>query len=443
MSPKQSRGTGSLRAGPTGTGACRESNRHCWPPTSAGSRRRRVADGRGTGGAVRRAPGRGRVRGAGVAARADGLGHLPPRPPPPARRRGRLPGHLPRPGPRPRRLGTRQAVAGWLHRVAMNAALKLRAGRITTGLDVDVPARPEPDGELAGAVDEELERLPDRMRAAFVLCCLEGMTNAEAARELGCPVGTVDSRLHAARARLRERLTRRGFGPLAGIVLVAAPPASVAAAVGVGTGGTPEPRRRGAGSARGAGHDTRGDYNEGCHLRDAGTGRDGLGLRSRRRPRDDPGCRPRGTTRSGCGSPGTGHGLGRAGGRVAGRPPLPEACDRPRRVGRGGTGAAEREQRADRVRVPRLEEPDGRVRDPAGFPKRGELRLGWCGQHQRHSPKDSILRCRTRRWCGGGSPWRTAGRADPPRAADRTAPGTYRVSLEGNPGDRLSLTMTG
>jgi RNA polymerase sigma factor (sigma-70 family) len=142
-------------------------------------------------------------------------------------------------------LGSRQAVGGWLHRVAVNAALKLKANRTSTALTEDVPARPErDDSEFAGAVDEEVERLPDRMRAAFVLCCLEGMTSAEAARELGCPVGTVDSRLHAARARLRDRLARRGFGPgaLAGLVIVAAPPAAVvAAAVGVGTGVPPAP----------------------------------------------------------------------------------------------------------------------------------------------------------------------------------------------------------
>jgi RNA polymerase sigma factor (sigma-70 family) len=115
-------------------------------------------------------------------------------------------------------LGSRQAVAGWLHRVAMNSALNMKAYRRSTGLTHDVPAPPEADGELSGAVDEELERLPHRMRAAFVLCCLEGLTSAEAARELGCPAGTVDSRLHAARTRLRDRLTRRGLGPTAILV---------------------------------------------------------------------------------------------------------------------------------------------------------------------------------------------------------------------------------
>ncbi len=140
-------------------------------------------------------------------------------------------------------LGTRQAVGGWLHRVAMNAALKLRADRLTTGLTVEIAARAEmDDGELAGAVDEELDRLPDRMRTAFVLCCLEGMSSAEAARELGCPVGTVDSRLHAARTRLRDRLSRRGFGPgvIAGLVAATALTAStVATAVEMGTGVLP------------------------------------------------------------------------------------------------------------------------------------------------------------------------------------------------------------
>ena len=93
-------------------------------------------------------------------------------------------------------LGSRQAVGGWLHRVARNSAINLKARRRSTGLTDDVSAPPAPDGELSAAVDEELDRLPRRMQAAFVLCCLEGMTSAEAARELGCPLGTEIGRAH-------------------------------------------------------------------------------------------------------------------------------------------------------------------------------------------------------------------------------------------------------
>src|SRR5262245_41890353 len=133
-----------------------------------------------------------------------------------------------------RSIGNRQAIAGWLHSVAVNAALKLKAKRLTTGLPGDVVARAggDPDSaDLAGVLDEELNRLPERMRTAFVLCCLEGMTSAEAAGELGCPVGTVDSRLHAARKRLGERLRKRGFGPgaLTGLIAVAMPPRAASA----------------------------------------------------------------------------------------------------------------------------------------------------------------------------------------------------------------------
>jgi hypothetical protein len=52
-----------------------------------------------------------------------------------------------------------------------------------------------------------------------VLCYLEGQTYEEAARRIGCPVGTVRVRLSRARDRLRDRLTRRGFGT-AGIAAV-------------------------------------------------------------------------------------------------------------------------------------------------------------------------------------------------------------------------------
>jgi hypothetical protein len=45
----------------------------------------------------------------------------------------------------------------------------------------------------------------------MVLCYLEGMTHDLAASELGCPVGTVRSRLAKARGLLRERVARRGL----------------------------------------------------------------------------------------------------------------------------------------------------------------------------------------------------------------------------------------
>jgi hypothetical protein len=70
------------------------------------------------------------------------------------------------------------------------------------------------DDESGRVINDEISRLPDRFRSAIVLCYLEGLTHEMAADQLGCPVGTVRSRLATARDRLRRRLTRRGLAPV-------------------------------------------------------------------------------------------------------------------------------------------------------------------------------------------------------------------------------------
>jgi RNA polymerase sigma factor (sigma-70 family) len=119
-------------------------------------------------------------------------------------------------------IGKREAVGSWLYKVAYRVALGARAGaarraRLQRPL-ADLPAPDERDPlqcDLKETLDEELSRLPDKYRAPFILCYLEGKTVEEAARQLGCPRGTVGSRLARGRERLRRRLTGRGVAPTA------------------------------------------------------------------------------------------------------------------------------------------------------------------------------------------------------------------------------------
>lgn len=127
------------------------------------------------------------------------------------------------------RIGNGAALPGWLYRVAYLIALKQsgKLGRRPEALPEEPFASSQtPDAEAAGReslaiLDEELNALPDKLRSVLVLCGLEDRTNAEAARLLGCPTGTVDSRLSAARQKLRERLARRGLAALVASLPVA------------------------------------------------------------------------------------------------------------------------------------------------------------------------------------------------------------------------------
>ena len=91
----------------------------------------------------------------------------------------------------------------------------------------------EPDvvwRDLRPVLDEEVHRLPEKYRLVIILCYFRGRTHAEAARELGCPRGTIGVRLQRARELLRGRLTRRGLALSAAALAVLAAERTIAAA---------------------------------------------------------------------------------------------------------------------------------------------------------------------------------------------------------------------
>lgn len=120
-----------------------------------------------------------------------------------------------------------RSIGSWLYKVAYRLALRARQASAQRerqqrpGLEnVAAPAE-RGDAELNAVLAEEVNRLPERCRAVVVLCYLQGATTEEAARVLGCPRGTVLSRLASARQRLRQRLVRRGIAPAVALVAVA------------------------------------------------------------------------------------------------------------------------------------------------------------------------------------------------------------------------------
>ena len=124
------------------------------------------------------------------------------------------------------------SVASWLYGVAARVAARARVdaarrrksekGGIrlvtdsATTADTDVL-----DQAVHGPiVQEEVRRLPEKYRSVVLLCYWEGLTQEQAALQLGCPIGTVRSRIARARDLLRRRLVRRGLSATAGAVAV-------------------------------------------------------------------------------------------------------------------------------------------------------------------------------------------------------------------------------
>jgi RNA polymerase sigma-70 factor, ECF subfamily len=79
--------------------------------------------------------------------------------------------------------------------------------------EADAVERRAEDREFDAAVTEALEQLPENFRSVVELVDVDGLTYQEAADVLEVPLGTVMSRLHRARRRIRELLVPAGFGP--------------------------------------------------------------------------------------------------------------------------------------------------------------------------------------------------------------------------------------
>jgi RNA polymerase sigma factor (sigma-70 family) len=118
------------------------------------------------------------------------------------------------------------SVGSWLHGVALHVAGNLRrtlARRRAHETAAAAVARPAgcPESswrDVRAALDEELQQLPDRLRAPLVLCYLQGKTRDEAAKELSWTLATLRCRLKRGRGLLHGRLARRGLGLPAALV---------------------------------------------------------------------------------------------------------------------------------------------------------------------------------------------------------------------------------
>lgn len=120
----------------------------------------------------------------------------------------------------------RGSLSGYLFGIARKLVLRhLERGRLDVALDGgldetalpaltvdDDPLRDLTHREGLEALHRAVLALPRRYREVVVLCDLEEMDYADAAAALGCPIGTVRSRLHRARALLLDKMNQERNG---------------------------------------------------------------------------------------------------------------------------------------------------------------------------------------------------------------------------------------
>jgi RNA polymerase sigma-70 factor (ECF subfamily) len=124
---------------------------------------------------------------------------------------------------------SRASLNTWLFRIAMNLCIDFsRKNKKTQGLTMSLsqdgdgedddtqrdipdtsydPQRLMMNKELGARLNEALMELPIKLRTVVLMYDIEGLAYDEIASVIGCPLGTVKSRLFNARSALREKLT--------------------------------------------------------------------------------------------------------------------------------------------------------------------------------------------------------------------------------------------
>ncbi|HEY7291001.1 MAG TPA: RNA polymerase sigma factor [Vicinamibacterales bacterium] len=129
----------------------------------------------------------------------------------------------------------RSQFSTWMIRIALNEAFarrrRLLAATTRTATNTDIESiqnamdttttsQPDPErqayaGELRRLLEEAVDALPDTYRSVFVLRDVEGLTTSETSEGLGLGEEAVKTRLHRARAMIRQRVTERLGGAVA------------------------------------------------------------------------------------------------------------------------------------------------------------------------------------------------------------------------------------
>ena len=131
----------------------------------------------------------------------------------------------------------RSAFYTWLYRLVFNLCIDMKrrdrsrrhvawddevAREVSGGADAAPAVEPQPGealdrGELRTALAEAIGQLPDDARRTLLLREVDGLSYAEIAEALGIPKGTVMSRLHHARRRVRQLLIEAGAAEPGGV----------------------------------------------------------------------------------------------------------------------------------------------------------------------------------------------------------------------------------